>query len=89
MASHLVGDRMSELIRLHSEGERDMAIELDHAIEPAYRAMSVTTNPIPVKAALEMAGLCGGYLRLPMVPATPDERQEIAALLAEAGVELP
>lgn len=89
VASHLVGEKMAEVIELHRAGEREAAVALDSTLRPVYEAMSVTTNPIPVKAALEMAGICGGTLRLPMVEATAGERQLIKSLLAEGGVELP
>lgn len=89
VASHLVGERMARVVELHLAGEREAAVALDAALQPAYEAMSVTTNPIPVKAALEMAGICGGSLRLPMVEATTEEREQIKSLLAEAGVDLP
>lgn len=89
VASHLVGERMAEMTALHDAGDSDGAARIDASIEPVYRAMSVTTNPIPVKAALEMSGLCGGTLRLPMVPASEVEREEIRRLLAEGGVNLP
>jgi 4-hydroxy-tetrahydrodipicolinate synthase len=49
--------------------------------------MAVTGNPIPVKAALEMAGLCSARMRLPMVEATESEKKQIRALLASAGVD--
>ena len=89
VASHFVGEKMAEVIELHRAGDRKAAVALDTNLRPAYEAMSVTTNPIPVKAALEMAGICGGTLRLPMVEATAGERAQIRALLGEAGVELP
>lgn len=89
VASHLVGEQMAEMFALHQTGDAQGASRIDAAIEPVYRAMSVTINPIPVKAALEMSGLCGGALRLPMVSATVEEREEIRRLLAEGGVSLP
>lgn len=89
VASHLVGEGMARVVELHLAGDREAAVALDAALQPAYEAMSVTTNPIPVKAALEMAGICGGVLRLPMVEATVEEREQIRSLLAGAGVELP
>jgi 4-hydroxy-tetrahydrodipicolinate synthase len=88
VASHLAGERMAEVVELHAGGDREEAARIDASIEPVYRAMSVTVNPIPVKAALEMAGLCNGTLRLPMVPASGEERQAIRDLLVEGGVEL-
>ena len=87
VASHLVGERMAEVIELHQAGDREKAVELDASLRSAYEAMSVTTNPIPVNGALEMAGPCGGAVSLPMVEATEAEREEIRSLLARSGVE--
>ena len=47
----------------------------------------MTTNPIPVKAALQMAGLIdSGAMRLPMVPATEEQRSAIRPALEAAGI---
>jgi 4-hydroxy-tetrahydrodipicolinate synthase len=48
--------------------------------------MGVTTNPIPVKAALELAGHPVGGLRLPLVEADEDERAQIRAVLERHGL---
>ena len=52
-----------------------------------YDALAVTTNPIPVKAALEMTGLipCGA-LRLPLVPANEGQRATVRAALESVGL---
>lgn len=88
VASHLVGERMLELFTRFQEGDIAEARRIDSELQPAYEAMSVTVNPIPVKAALEMAGLCSAHMRLPMVEATENEKQQIRSLLASAGVEI-
>ena len=46
----------------------------------------MTSNPIPVKAALEMLGIIEGHLRLPMVPTSDDERAAIRAALERHGL---
>ena len=46
----------------------------------------MTSNPIPVKAALEMLGIIEGHLRLPMVPASHEERAAIRAALERQGL---
>jgi 4-hydroxy-tetrahydrodipicolinate synthase len=46
----------------------------------------VTSNPIPVKAALAMLGLIDDHLRLPMVPASEDERAAVRAALERQGL---
>lgn len=89
VASHLVGDRMREIWDLFKAGDVEGAQALDDSLRPAYAAMSVTTNPIPVKAALEIAGSIPATMRLPMVEATNDEKEEIRTLLQQAGVTFP
>ena len=88
VASHFAGERMGELIDLARADDFQGAEELDESLRPVYEAMSVTTNPIPVKAALEMAGICRATMRLPMVEATDEEKTRIAELLAAGGVEI-
>jgi 4-hydroxy-tetrahydrodipicolinate synthase len=88
VAAHLVGDRMRELYDLFVSGDVAGAERVDTELRPVYEAMAVTVNPIPVKAALEMAGLCSARMRLPMVEATDNEKDRIRALLADAGVTL-
>jgi len=74
VASHVVGDRMREIYDAAMVGDHDRAREIEAGLRSVCDALHVTANPIPVKAALEMRGLIGGALRLPMVPATEAER---------------
>ena len=53
---------------------------------PIFNALGVTTNPIPIKAALQMAGHDVGGLRLPMVEADEDEQREIRSALEAHGL---
>jgi 4-hydroxy-tetrahydrodipicolinate synthase len=81
VASHLVGDEMRRMI---DEPEHRAAI--DASLRDVYAAMGVTTNPIPVKAALELAGHPVGGLRLPLVEADEDERDQIRSVLERHGL---
>jgi 4-hydroxy-tetrahydrodipicolinate synthase len=76
VASHLVG---TEMRRIVDEPERRH--EIEDGLRDLYEALSVTTNPIPVKAALNMVGQQVGGLRLPLVEATEEERAVIHAAL--------
>lgn len=68
VSSHLVGREMRRII-----DEPDRRQELEDGLRDLYRAMSVTTNPIPVKTAVNLVGLRAGPLRLPLVEASEDE----------------
>lgn len=87
VASHVVGEQMREMWDAAQSGDLDRAREIDTELTPVYEGLSVTTNPIPVKAALELLGLASGRLRLPLVAA--DARQRAAVEAALKGIGLP
>jgi 4-hydroxy-tetrahydrodipicolinate synthase len=72
VASHLVGREMRQII-----DEPDRRHEIQDGLRDLYRALTVTGNPIPIKAAVNMIGLEVGGLRLPLVEASDDERAVI------------
>lgn len=87
VATHLVGDQVRQMWDAAQAGELDRAREIDAGLRPLYDALAVTTNPMPVKAALEIAGLIpSGTLRLPMVPIDDEQRATIREALAAVGV---
>jgi len=87
VASHLVGPQMREVWDAAQAGDLDRAREIDSGLREVYAAMGVTTNPIPVKAALEMTGLIpSGTMRLPLVPADDGQRATVRAALEGVGL---
>jgi 4-hydroxy-tetrahydrodipicolinate synthase len=87
VASQVVGPQMREMWDAAQARDLDRAREIDTGLRPLYEALAVTTNPIPVKAALEMAGLIPtDTLRLPMVPADEAQREVIREALDTVGV---
>jgi 4-hydroxy-tetrahydrodipicolinate synthase len=76
VASQLVGTEMRRIV-----DEPDRRREIEDGLRDLYEALSVTTNPIPVKAALNMIGQEAGGLRLPLVEATEEEKAVIRAAL--------
>ncbi len=86
VAAHLVGDRMREMWEAAQAGDLERARQIDAEITPVYEGISVTTNPIPLKAALAMLGLAEDRLRLPLVPADAEQRAAVKAGLDAAGV---
>jgi 4-hydroxy-tetrahydrodipicolinate synthase len=86
VASHVVGDEMREIYDAAGAGELDRARELQARLAPVYEAMTVTSNPTPVKTALEMLGVVSARVRLPMVEADEDQRAAIRAALESHGL---
>jgi 4-hydroxy-tetrahydrodipicolinate synthase len=86
VASHLVGDRMSEMIGLCKTGDISGALKIHTELLPLFKALFVTSNPIPLKAAMEIAGRPVGPPRLPLVPATADERATVERAMRDLGL---
>jgi 4-hydroxy-tetrahydrodipicolinate synthase len=81
VASHIIGDEMRRMV-----DEPERRAEIDASLREVYALMGLTTNPIPVKAALELIGLRTGGLRLPLVEATDEERAQIRTVLERHGL---
>jgi 4-hydroxy-tetrahydrodipicolinate synthase len=87
VASQLVGDRMREMWDAAQAGDLERAREIDAGLRPLYEALAITTNPMPLKAALEIAGLIpSGTLRLPMVAVDAGQEATIRQALEAVGV---
>ncbi|MGH2783735.1 MAG: 4-hydroxy-tetrahydrodipicolinate synthase [Actinomycetota bacterium] len=86
VASHLVGHRIREMIAAHDKGDVEGAAQINRELVPLFEALFITSNPIPLKAALEMVGLPAGPVRLPLVDATKAERDRVSSALAGLGL---
>ncbi|MFI5055079.1 MAG: 4-hydroxy-tetrahydrodipicolinate synthase [Actinomycetota bacterium] len=86
VASHLVGTQIHQMVDLIVTGDIPAARKIHEQLTPLYNAMFITSNPIPVKAALQMLGRGCGGTRLPLVAATSDEEARVRAALEDAGL---
>ena len=77
---------MARIRSLLDAGEPEHAREIDAELAPLYDALSVTTNPMPLKAALGMLGLCSERMRLPMVPLDDAQRRVVRTALERLGL---
>ena len=86
VTAHLWGNQIAEMIRLHREGDVDGARALHEEQQPSYDLLRIQTNPIPIKAALNLTGHEVGGHRLPMVEPDEAELAEIRSCLERAGL---
>jgi 4-hydroxy-tetrahydrodipicolinate synthase len=86
VTSHLWGPQIAEMIRRHREGDLDGARAIHAELEPSYELLRIQVNPIPIKAALNLAGHAVGGYRLPMVEPSDDELAQIRSCLERAGL---
>ena len=86
VASHIAGLQMREMVTAARAGDLDRTDAIDRELRPLYDVLSITTNPIPLKAALNLLGHDVGGLRLPLVEADATQTATLQAALELAGI---
>jgi 4-hydroxy-tetrahydrodipicolinate synthase len=86
VTAHLWGPQIAEMIRRYGEGDVDGARSLHEQQQPSYELLRIQTNPIPIKAALNLTGHEVGGHRLPMVEPDEAEHTQIRSCLERAGL---
>lgn len=86
VASHVVGNETKEMLGLCDSGDFEEAGKLNAELMPIYKGLFKTTNPILVKAGLELIGRQGGPLRLPLIEATEEQKIKLKELFISNGV---
>ena len=82
VASHVVGPQINAMVQAFVSGDTARALALHEQLLPLCKALFCTTNPIPVKAALELSGWPVGAPRLPLLPASDAVKQRLSETLA-------
>lgn len=82
VASHVAGLQIRELIQAFLAGDHTLALARHEALLPLLQALFCTSNPIPVKAALELGGWPVGAPRLPLLSADSTVRERLSSILA-------
>ncbi len=88
VASHIVGKEIKDMINSYFEGKVDRATEIHLKLFPVFRALFITTNPIPLKEVLKLLGYNVGNCRLPLPPIDEKNRQELIKKLKEFGFNI-
>jgi 4-hydroxy-tetrahydrodipicolinate synthase len=83
---HVVGPQVKEMVRRYHDGDAAGAKAIHEQLGPAYELLTVQTNPIAIKAALNLRGHEVGGLRLPMVEANEVEIEQVRSCLERLGV---
>ena len=82
VASHVAGPQLSAMIEAFLSGDQARALAVHEQLLPLCKALFCTTNPIPVKAALELSGWPVGAPRLPLLSASDIVKQRLSETLA-------
>ncbi len=86
VASHLVGDDLQAMVRAFESGNVAEARDVHLRLQPLFKTLFLMTNPIPVKAALQLQGWDVGSVRSPLVEVSEEVTQKLKAVLDELGI---
>jgi 4-hydroxy-tetrahydrodipicolinate synthase len=87
--THVAGPQVKAMVRAFRDGDTDTARRLDDELAPTYDLLKVQTNPIAIKAALNLLGHDVGGLRLPLVEANAEEIRRVRDCLERLGTLSP
>jgi 4-hydroxy-tetrahydrodipicolinate synthase len=80
VASHVAGKEIQEMISAFINGNFVEAAKMHAQLHPIFSGLFICPNPVPVKLALQLHGVQTGGVRLPLTPATEDEKNTISKL---------
>ena len=81
VASHLVGNHIQKMIQAWKVGNTQLATDIHLQLFPLFKALFLTTNPIPVKEALKLQGWEVGSTRLPLYEADTDVSKKLESVM--------
>lgn len=82
VASHIVGNQISEMITSFEKGDFDKALKYHLKLYPIFKSLFITSNPVPVKTALNLNGIDVGGTRAPLFEPSADEVSQIQSMLS-------
>jgi len=86
VASHLVGDRLQSMVRAFESGRHQEALQVHLELLPLFKALFLTTNPIPLKCALQHCGWDVGVPRSPLCEAPEAISETLQSILDRLGL---
>ncbi|MEQ6389766.1 4-hydroxy-tetrahydrodipicolinate synthase [Bacillaceae bacterium S4-13-58] len=81
VVSHVIGDSVQEMVQLFEQGRVEEAAALHRKLLPIIKSVFIAPSPSPIKTALQIKGLDVGGVRLPLVPLTAEQRQQLLETL--------
>ena len=86
VASDIAPELMVELVNALSDKDFETAHKINDRLDPLFRACFVESNPIPVKAGLNLLGLCSPEMRLPLTEAVPSTFEAMRKAMEGLGI---
>lgn len=86
VAAHAVGVRMHQMVDAYFTGDIVQARNIHLELLPFFKAIFIATNPIPIKTIMKMLGHEVGGFRLPLVPASDKEIEQLQQVMTKLNI---
>ncbi len=86
VVANIVPKDVADMVKAYETGNLKEAVRLHYKLLPLTKSMFIETNPIPVKTAMGLMGLCNPYLRLPMCEMLPENKEKLVKAMKEYGL---
>ncbi len=86
VVANIIPRDVADMVSEFGKGNINQARKLHYKMLPLVKAVFIETNPIPVKTALGLMGLCEPDLRLPMCAMSADNLEKLKRVMAEYGL---
>ena len=87
VASNIVPKDVSGLVNAFNKSDKATAEAINKKLLPLIEALFIETNPIPVKTAASLMGLCSNLMRLPMCEMEDANLAKLKAALTAYGLK--
>ena len=86
VASNIVPDRILDMAHAALDGRMDKAEIMNNNLSELFKACFIETNPIPIKTALAMKGMCREVFRLPLCTMEESNKDKLRSVLEELNI---
>lgn len=86
VVANIVPKDVAAMVADFQKGKLEKAQKMHYKLLPLVKAMFIETNPIPVKTAMGILGMCAPDLRLPMSSMLPENVDKLKKALKEYGL---
>ena len=86
VVANIIPRDVADMVQAFEDGKIKEAQEMHYRMLPLIKAMFIETNPLPVKTAMGLLGMCSADLRLPMSAMLPENVEKLKAALIDYGL---
>lgn len=88
VTANVIPQQTHDMVQKYLDGDTAGAAKMQLDIIPLSDAMFCEVNPIPVKKAVELCGLCDGTMRMPLTEIEPENEEKLKKAMADYGVQM-